>query len=60
MRELEEELEGSYRSKLEKLREREAEVIQRVTTKMKDIESYNYQARQRILRDMETVRAREE
>ena len=58
MRDFEEELESSYRSKLEKLREREAEVIQRVTTKMKDIESYNYQARQRILRDMETVRSR--
>jgi hypothetical protein len=27
---------------------------------MKDIESYNYQARQRILRDMENVKAREE
>ncbi len=45
---------------MEKLREREAEIIQRVTTKMKEIETYNYQARQRILRDMENVRAREE
>lgn len=27
---------------------------------MKDVESYNYEARQRILRDMENVRAREE
>ena len=35
LRELEEELETSYRAKMEKLREREAEVIQRVTTKMK-------------------------
>lgn len=37
---------------MEKLREREAEVVQRVTNKMKDIEKYNYDARQRILRDM--------
>jgi hypothetical protein len=36
---------------MEKLREREAEVIQRVTAKMKEIETYNYQARQRILKD---------
>lgn len=52
MREFQEEIENNYRLKMEKLREREAEVIQRVTTKMKEIESYNYQARQRILRDM--------
>ena len=45
---------------MEKLREREAEVIQRVTSKMKEIENYNYQARQRMLRDMENIRAREE
>lgn len=35
LRELEEELEANYRAKMEKLREREAEVIQRVTNKMK-------------------------
>lgn len=45
---------------MEKLREREAEVIQRVTSKMKEVESYNYQARQRILKDYETMKAREE
>lgn len=44
---------------MEKLREREAEVIQRVTNKMKEIETYNYQARQRLLRDFETMKARE-
>jgi len=27
---------------------------------MKQVESYNYEARQRILRDMDNVRAREE
>lgn len=37
--------------KMEKLREREAEVIQRVTNKMKEIETYNYQARQRTLKE---------
>lgn len=36
---------------MEKLREREAEVIQRVTNKMKEIETYNYQARQRTLKE---------
>lgn len=45
---------------MEKLRDREAEVVQRVATKMKDIEKYNYDARQRILRDMEAVKAKEE
>jgi hypothetical protein len=44
---------------LEKLRDREAEVIKRVTEKMKDVEKYNYDARQRILRDMENVKAKE-
>jgi hypothetical protein len=51
MKDLEEELELNYRAKMEKLREREAEVIQRVTNKMKEIETYNYQARQRLLKD---------
>jgi hypothetical protein len=60
MRELEEELENSYRGKMEKLREREAEVIQRVTSKMKEVETYNFQARQRVLKDYETLKAREE
>lgn len=60
MRDFEEELELAYKKKLDKLREREAEVIQRVTNKMKEVESYNYQARQKILRDMESVKAKEE
>jgi outer membrane lipoprotein-sorting protein len=37
---------------MEKLREREADVVQRVTAKMKEVESYSYEARQRVLRDM--------
>jgi hypothetical protein len=37
MREFQEEIENNYRMKMEKLREREAEVIQRVTSKMKEI-----------------------
>ena len=52
MKEYQEELDISYRNKLQKLREREAEVIQRVANKMKDIESYNYQARQKMLNDL--------
>jgi oral-facial-digital syndrome 1 protein len=59
LRDLEEELEINYRAKMEKLREREAEVIQRVTSKMKEVETYNYQARQRLLKDIETIKARE-
>jgi hypothetical protein len=27
---------------------------------MKEVESYNYQARQRMLKDLETIKAREE
>lgn len=50
----------NYKNKMEKLREREAEVIQRVANKMKEIETYNFQARQRMLRDLESVKAREE
>lgn len=45
---------------MEKLRDRETEVLARVAGKMKDIEKYNYDARQRILRDMENVKAKEE
>lgn len=60
VKEYQEELEISHRARMEKLRDREAEVIQRVATKMKDIEKYNYDARQRILRDMEAVKAKEE
>ena len=37
MREYEEELDLSYKNKLDKLRDREAEVIQRVATKMKEV-----------------------
>jgi hypothetical protein len=52
-------MEDNYRAKMEKLREREAEVLQRVTNKMKEVETYNYQMRQKILYDLEKVRARE-
>ena len=58
IKEYQEELDVSYRGKMEKLREREAEVIKRVADKMKDVEKYNYDARQRILRDMEAVKAK--
>lgn len=34
-------------------------MIQRVTNKMKEVETYNYQARQRLLKDIETIKARE-
>lgn len=52
LKEYQEELDISYRNRMEKLRERETEVIQRVATKMKDVESYNYQARQKMLNDL--------
>lgn len=45
---------------MEKLREREAEVIQRVTNKMKEIETYNYQARQRTLKEYQNLKIRQE
>lgn len=44
---------------MEKMRERQAEVMQRVTNKMKDIEKYSYDVRQKVLRDMEAVKAKE-
>lgn len=44
---------------MEKLREREADVVQRVANKMKEVEKYSYDTRQRILRDMESVKAKE-
>ena len=34
--------------------------MNRVATKMKDIETYNYQARQRMLNDLESIKVREE
>jgi hypothetical protein len=42
------------------LREREAEVMTRVATKMKEVESYNYQMRQNMLRDFEAIKAKED
>ena len=42
---------GKMITRKEMIREREAEVIQRVTNKMKEIETYNYQARQRTLKE---------
>ena len=43
---------------MEKLREREKDVIKRVTQKMKDVQKYSYETRQRVLKDMESVKAR--
>lgn len=34
--------------------------MMRVTNKMKDIEKYSYDMRQKVLRDMEAVKAKEE
>jgi uncharacterized caspase-like protein len=42
-----------------KLRDREQEVIQKVTQKMKQIEDFNYQNRQKVLKDMEMVKQKE-
>jgi hypothetical protein len=42
------------------LREREAEVMTRVAAKMKEVESYNYQMRQNMLRDFEAIKAKED
>lgn len=48
-----------YKEKLAKLQQREQEVIERVTEKMKEVESFNHQQRQKILKDLEMIRLKE-
>jgi cell division protein FtsX len=53
-------LDSTYLRKYNDLVNREKEMIDRMANKMKGIEKYNYESRQKILRDMEDVKAREE
>ena len=45
---------------MQKLRERESEVVKRVAAKMKEVEKYNYDSRQRMIRDLENIKAKEQ
>lgn len=60
MAEYREEIEKNYMDKLNKLREREKDTIEKCGQKMKEIETANHQNRQRILKDFELLRMREE
>lgn len=55
-----EELEKSYADKLNKLRDRERDTLDKCANKMKEIETVNHDHRQRILKDFELLRMREE
>lgn len=59
VKEIKEEFELSYKDKMAKLRDREQEVIQRVTHKMKQIEDFNHQNRQKVLKDLEMIKQKE-
>ncbi|KRX11042.1 hypothetical protein PPERSA_05151 [Pseudocohnilembus persalinus] len=60
MQEYREELEKKYQEKLQRLREREKETLDRCAQKMKDIESYNHDHRQKLIKDFEMLKLREE
>lgn len=55
-----EELEKNYMDKLNKLRDRERDTLEKCTYKMKEIETVNHDHRQRILKDFELLRMRED
>jgi DNA repair exonuclease SbcCD ATPase subunit len=54
------ELEQSYQEKLAKLKDRERDTIEKCKTKMKEIENASHEHRQRILKDLELVKLKEE
>jgi hypothetical protein len=60
MQDYREELEKNYMDKLAKLREREKDVFDKCASKMKEIETINHDHRQKILKDFELIRLRED
>ncbi|EGR28012.1 hypothetical protein IMG5_184820 [Ichthyophthirius multifiliis] len=60
MQDYREDLEKNYMEKLAKLRDREKDIFEKCNQKMKEIESLNHGHRQKILKDFELIRLREE
>lgn len=59
MQEYREELEKNYQDKLNKLRERERDVLERSGAKTKELESLNYNYRQKIMKEHEYIKLKE-
>ncbi len=55
-----EELEKNFTEKLQKLRDREKDTIEKCASKMKEIETANHEHRQKLLKDFEMLSLREE
>lgn len=53
------EIDVQYKERLDKLRDREEEVMKRVTDKIKDLESHSFDQRQKTLKDMEYLKLKE-
>ena len=60
MQEYREEVEKNYMDKLNKLRERERATLDKCSSKMKEVESYSHEHRQRLLKDFELLKLRED
>lgn len=60
MQDYREELEKNYQDKLNKLRDRERDSLEKSTMKMKELESLNYNYRQKITREHEMLRLKEQ
>ncbi len=55
-----EELEKSHQERLNKLKDRERETLDKFKERMREIEGSNYEHRQKMLKDFELLRLREE
>lgn len=60
MEEYREQLEKNYQDKLSKLRDREKDALDRAAQKMKEIEGLNYHYRQKIMKDHELLKLKEQ
>lgn len=59
MAEYREELERNYQERLQKLRERERDIMDKATGKAKEIETLSYNYRQKVLKETEFFRMKE-
>ena len=59
LKDYKDELDQQYKERLGKLRDREEEVMKRVTDKIKQLETHSFDQRQKVLKDMEYIRLKE-
>lgn len=60
MQEYREELERNYQERLQKLRERERDVMEKAALKQKELEGLNYNYRQKIMKEQEILKMKEQ